>query len=267
MWFYDLGDLQVIFMRFKDWLTILILFFAGLVCGSCLFSQSLPRNILPFEHCKNHCYTNAEIAGLVTSAAILQAPFLLPSVVLESDTCLAIRNPRPEARIHYVLFPKHDTKNITTLTPVDTLYVLGCFNLARELVTKDSLQAYKLYTNGPGLQEIAYLHFHLVAQWYKILVDNILQKFLIAQKIVQAKRMIDLYQTVYALRIRPKLAIWLVIATSGTIVVRDYQATITLTGVNTSAAKLTSPTTSVNFEWFWKNDSLCAIRQKMTWID
>jgi hypothetical protein len=151
-------------MRFKYWPAILIVFFAGMMCGRYLFSQSLPRSILPFEPCKANCYTNAEIAGLVTSAAILKAPFLLPTVVLESDTCLAIRNPRPEARIHYVLFPKHDTKNITTLTPVDTPYVLGCFDLARELVTKDSLQAYKLYTNGPGLQEIAYLHFHLVAQ-------------------------------------------------------------------------------------------------------
>lgn len=151
-------------MRFKHWLAILILFFVGIVCGSYLFSQSLPRSILPFEHCKDHCYKNAEIAGLVTSAAILRAPFLLPSVVLESDTCLAIRNPRPEARTHYVLFPKHDTKNVTTLTPEDTPYVMGCFALARKLVAQDNLQAYQLYTNGPGLQEIAYLHFHLVAQ-------------------------------------------------------------------------------------------------------
>jgi hypothetical protein len=131
-------------MRFNHLLAILILFFAGIVCGSYFFSQSLPRSILPFKHCKDNCYANTEIAGLVTSAIILQAPFLLPSVVLESDTCLAVRNPRPEARIHYVLFPKHDTKNITTITPVDTPYVLGCFDLARELVTKDSLQAYKL---------------------------------------------------------------------------------------------------------------------------
>jgi diadenosine tetraphosphate (Ap4A) HIT family hydrolase len=96
--------------------------------------------------------------------AILRAPFLIPDVILESDTCLAIRHPKPLSRIHYVLFPKHDTKNITTLTPADSPYVLGCFALARDLVLRDKLQAYRFYTNGPKLQEIAYLHFHLIAK-------------------------------------------------------------------------------------------------------
>jgi hypothetical protein len=53
--------------------------------------------------------------------------------------------------------------NIMSLTPVDIPYVLGCFALARELTSRDHLQAYRLYTNGPELQEIAYLHFHLVS--------------------------------------------------------------------------------------------------------
>ncbi len=150
-------------MRFKHIAVALALFTTGVVCGGYLFSESLPRNFLAFKNCQEHCYKPAEIAGLVTSAGIRRAPFFIPGVVLESDTCLAIRNPRPEAKIHYVLFPKHDTRNITTLTAADTPYVLGCFALARELVARDHLQGYRLYTNGPELQEIAYLHFHLVA--------------------------------------------------------------------------------------------------------
>lgn len=150
-------------MRFNKFAVALALFMTGVVCGAYLFSASVPRNLLPFSDCHERCYKPAEIAGLVTSAGILRAPFLIPGVVLESDTCLAIRNPRPEAKIHYVLFPKHDTMNITTLTPADTPYVLGCFALARELVARDHLQGYRLYTNGPEFQEIAYLHFHLVA--------------------------------------------------------------------------------------------------------
>lgn len=142
----------------------LLLFVAGIACGGYLFSRSEPRNLLAFEDCKKHCYKASEIAGLVASSAILRAPSFIPGVVLESDTCLAIRNPKPEAKIHYVLFPKHDTKNITTLTQADTPYVLGCFALARELVSRDHLKAYRLYTNGPELQEIAYLHFHLIAE-------------------------------------------------------------------------------------------------------
>lgn len=62
-----------------------------------------------------------------------------------------------------MLFPKHDTRNITTLTAEDSPYVLGCFAMARELVRRDKLKAYRLETNGPGLQKIAYLHFHLIA--------------------------------------------------------------------------------------------------------
>ncbi|HTN94903.1 MAG TPA: HIT domain-containing protein [Gallionella sp.] len=151
-------------MRFKQIAVALALIVIGVVCGGYLFSASLPRNFLPFTDCRERCYKPAEIAGLVASASILRAPFLVPGVVLESDTCLAIRNPRPEAKTHYVLFPKHDTRNITTLTPEDTPYVLGCFALARELVARDHLQAYRLYTNGPGKQEISYLHFHLISE-------------------------------------------------------------------------------------------------------
>ena len=151
-------------MKFKQFTVALALFAAGVVCGGYLFSKSIPRSFLALGHCQERCYKPAEIAGLITSAAIQRASFMVPGTVLESDTCLAIRNPRPEAKTHYVLFPKHDAKNIASLTPADTPYVLGCFAMARELVARDNLQAYRLYTNGPEFQEIAYLHFHLVAQ-------------------------------------------------------------------------------------------------------
>jgi diadenosine tetraphosphate (Ap4A) HIT family hydrolase len=83
--------------------------------------------------------------------------------VLESDTCIALRYPRPQARIHYVLFPKRDIKNVATLTPLDAPYVLGCLALTRELVLRDRLHDYHVVTNGPGRQEVSYLHFHLIA--------------------------------------------------------------------------------------------------------
>ncbi|MDD2660650.1 MAG: HIT domain-containing protein [Methylococcales bacterium] len=151
-------------MRPKQTAYALLLFLAGIACGGYLFSKSEPRSFLAAGSCQDRCYKPNEIAGLVMSAAILRAPFLIPGVVLESDTCLAIRHPMAHIRIHYVLFPKHDTRSITTLTPADSPYVLGCFALVRELVFRDKLQAYRLYTNGPGYQEIAYLHFHLIAE-------------------------------------------------------------------------------------------------------
>lgn len=151
-------------MHFKLIVSALLLFMLGIVCGGYLFSQTEPRSFLAFRSGHYRFYKKQEIAGLVTSAAILRAPFLIPDVVLESDTCLAIRHPKAKARIHFVLFPKHDTKNITTLTPADSPYLLGCYALARELILRDKLQAYRFYTNGPQFQEIAYLHFHLIAE-------------------------------------------------------------------------------------------------------
>lgn len=85
-------------------------------------------------------------------------PVAAPKAVMESDTCLSVRHLRPQGRVHYVLFPKHDTRNIATLTPEDVPYVLGCFAMAQ-----DRLLAYRMHTNGPDFQEIAYLHFHLMA--------------------------------------------------------------------------------------------------------
>ena len=150
-------------MRIKLIVTAVVLFLSGIVCGGYLFSKSLPRPFLATTACGEHCYSKEEVVGLITSAAVIRAPFLVPKVVLESDTCLSIRYPRPKARIHYVLFPKHDAKNIAMLTPEDIPYVAGCFAMVRELVRMNKLETYVLYTNGPGKQEIAYLHFHLIA--------------------------------------------------------------------------------------------------------
>ena len=140
------------------------LFLLGIACGGYLFSETIPRSFLAVGSCRGHCFKPKELAGLMASVAIQRAPFVVPGVVLESDTCLAIRYPKPESRIHYVLFPKRDIRNIATLTPEDAPYVLGCFALARELIERDHLQSYLLKTNGPGLQDIGYLHFHLVAR-------------------------------------------------------------------------------------------------------
>jgi hypothetical protein len=151
-------------MTIKRIAASLALFAAGIAVGGYLFADTTPRSLLAIGKCGDRCYDANELAGLIASAAIQRVPFLIPGVVAESDTCLVIRHPKPEARIHYVLFPKHDTRNITTLTPEDTPFVMGCFALARELVARDKLKVYRLRTNGPALQEIAYLHFHLVAQ-------------------------------------------------------------------------------------------------------
>jgi hypothetical protein len=148
---------------FRRLLFAISFFVVGIVVGGYVFSRSLPRSFLAVGSCERQCYKGNDLAGLLASAAIQRAPSLLPAVVLESDTCIAVRDPRPQPRGHYVLFPKRDIKNISTLTPLDVPYVLGCFALTRELVTRDGLQDYRLLTNGPRRQEVTYLHFHLIA--------------------------------------------------------------------------------------------------------
>jgi histidine triad (HIT) family protein len=141
----------------------LFLLAAGVVAGGYLFSRSLPRSFLAVGNCGGRCFNANEIAGLLASAAIQRAPGVIPGVVLESDTCIAVRYPRPQTRIHLVLFPKRDVKDIATLTAEDVPYVLGCFAMVRELVETEHIKDYRLSSNGPTRQEVTYLHFHLIA--------------------------------------------------------------------------------------------------------
>jgi len=145
-------------------LAAVALFAAGVICGGCLFADTAPRSLLALTECTGRCTRPSELAGLLASVVIQRAPFAVPGVVLESDTCLAIRYPKPESRVHFVLFPKRDIRNATTLTDADTPYVIGCFVLARELVAREHLQTWRIQTNGPGFQDVAYLHFHLVSR-------------------------------------------------------------------------------------------------------
>ncbi len=148
----------------RRWLFALLFLSIGLIAGGYLFSLSLPRSFLAFHACESRCASPNDVAGLLASAAIQRAPGVIPGVVLESDTCLAVRHPMPQARVHFVLFPKRDIKNIATLGPGDTPYVLGCFAMVRQLVEREHLEYYRVYTNGPAKQDITYLHFHLVAE-------------------------------------------------------------------------------------------------------
>lgn len=139
-------------------------FIVGVTTGGYFFSRSLPRSFLAFDTCSANCLTKSELAGLLVSAGLQRGPRIAAVLEIESDTCVAVKHPKPAAKFHYVLFPKHDVKNIASLTDDDQQFVMGCFALVRRLVERDQLKNYYVSTNGPGLQEIAYLHFHLIAK-------------------------------------------------------------------------------------------------------
>ena len=132
----------------------------GGVVGGYLFSQSQPRSFLSLNHCDN-CLSPADLAGLLASIGIQKLPGLIPSIVLETDKTIVIKSPFDDDPDHYVIIPKKDIKNIGEISEADLPYLNDVFFVARRIIEKKNLVRYRLSTNGPGWQDVTYLHFHL----------------------------------------------------------------------------------------------------------
>ncbi len=102
--------------------------------------------------------------GLLGSIGMQFAPESLPGIVMETDKTIVIKHPRPAQPIHYVIIPKKDIKNIAELEAGDEEYVQDAAKVIGELVRRDNLVSYRVITNGPGYQSVAYLHFHLLGK-------------------------------------------------------------------------------------------------------
>jgi diadenosine tetraphosphate (Ap4A) HIT family hydrolase len=53
-------------------------------------------------------------------------------------------------------------KNISEISAEDAPYLLDIFAVAQHLIKAKALVNYRITTNGPGFQDVTYLHFHLV---------------------------------------------------------------------------------------------------------
>lgn len=142
----------------------LLVFGLGLLAGGYLFSDSQSRSFLAVTSCESRCMRQNELAGLLASTGVLKMPGALPAVVAESDDCIAIRHPKPANRVHLVLFPKRDVRHIADITPEDETFVWGCMAMTGQLIRAEKLENYRVYTNGPGQQHVAYLHFHITGR-------------------------------------------------------------------------------------------------------
>lgn len=136
----------------------------GIILGGYLFSDTRPRSFLALNKCKGTCFQTNEVAGLLTSVGIQRFSALVPSVVKETDKTIVIEHPSPAARVHYLVIPKKDIKNIGEVSEADSEYLIDLFNVAREIIKEKNLVRYEFNTNGPGLQDVTYLHFHLIAK-------------------------------------------------------------------------------------------------------
>jgi HIT domain len=136
----------------------------GVILGGYLFAGVEPRSLLALPSCGVDCYRAKELLGLLASIGVQRAPTLLPGVVKETERCITIEHPSPGARVHFVVFPKRDIKDIGSLGVEDGPYVLECLAHVRAVVAEHALRAYRVITNGPGRQDVAYLHFHVVSR-------------------------------------------------------------------------------------------------------
>lgn len=135
---------------------------AGVAFGGYLFSDSQPRSFLALSNCDS-CYRPNDLAGLLASAGIQRGAVAVSLAVKETDRCVAIEHPFRKTKFHFVVFPKKDIKNIADVAIDDQQHVLDCLAVIRALVVENGLRNYRVETNGPGLQHVTYLHFHLIS--------------------------------------------------------------------------------------------------------
>ncbi|HEV2829636.1 MAG TPA: HIT domain-containing protein [Pyrinomonadaceae bacterium] len=142
---------------------ILASFVFGVILGGYLFADSRPRSFLALNNCGGTCLQGNELLGLVASVGIQNFSALAPKVVKETDKTIVIQDSSPEARIHYLVIPKKDIKNISEVSDADADYLLDAIKVTGEIVREKNLINYRLITNGPGYQSVTYLHFHLMS--------------------------------------------------------------------------------------------------------
>lgn len=149
--------------KLKIIVLMLVTLVIGVILGGYLFSDTRPRSFLALNRCEGTCFQANELLGLLTSVGVQKFSALAPSVIKETDKTIVIEHPSPQARIHYLVIPKRDIKNIGELSDSDGEYLIDAFKVAREIVKEKNLADYRLTTNGPGYQGVTYLHFHLTA--------------------------------------------------------------------------------------------------------
>jgi len=150
-------------MNFKKATILLIIFIAGIVIGGYLFRDVQPRSFLKIDDCDKNCLNPNELLGLIGSVGIQNLSGLMPFVVKETDKTVVIDSPIHEAPIHYVIIPKKDIKDVSDISETDKEYLIDAYAVIGEIVRKENLTQYKIYTNGPYYQTVTYLHFHLLA--------------------------------------------------------------------------------------------------------
>ena len=140
--------------------TSLLIFVLGFASGGWWSRDTQPRSLLSLPTCSNCLHPN-EVSGLLAAGLIQNHSSLVPSVVLETEKAIAIRHPAPQAKYHFVIFPKRDIKNLGDIGETEREYATECLLLSAKLIQDYHLRSYRMWSNGPQTQLVAYLHFHV----------------------------------------------------------------------------------------------------------
>ncbi|MEP6741250.1 MAG: HIT domain-containing protein [bacterium] len=136
----------------------------GLLSGAYLFSNTRPRQFLTVRNCEGSCLRPDELVGLISSVGIQRFSGLIPGVVKETDKTIVIEEPSTAPRVHYVIIPKKDIKDIGDLSGSDRDSLVDLFYVMSEIVREKKLSEYQIVSNGPEYQTVTYLHFHLTGR-------------------------------------------------------------------------------------------------------
>jgi len=147
-------------------IAVLVSFGVGIVLGAAAIHRPIPKAPLELPPARKP-WSSRDVLGLLGSMGIRAfAGHLdkIPKVAVETDRSFAIAVPDRWNRVHYVIVPKKDIRDVGQITAEDQPYLTDIFLTARRLAEKEGLKNYRLYTNDRGLQSVAYLHFHLVGR-------------------------------------------------------------------------------------------------------
>ncbi len=143
-----------------SYIVAIITFTLGLLLGWAVNRATRQPAATMLAAC-GRCLEPHELAGLIASVVVPNLHGMIPGVVYETDKTIVFKHPRPKHRIHYILVPKRDIKNIGELSHADKEFLLDLFDTLVVVINKEQLRDYRLWSNGPAKQDVAYLHFHL----------------------------------------------------------------------------------------------------------
>ena len=84
-------------------------------------------------------------------------------ILTENERVIAINDVNPVAKVHVLIFPKKHIDSVLTIDVSDGDILVDMFDLAKNLVYKMNLEAFRITFNGGKFQHVGHLHMHLLA--------------------------------------------------------------------------------------------------------